>query len=146
MTLGKKIGHLLWEQETTALALANYVGVSKQTAGRWKDDTGDPSRKELVAISRFFGVPIGWLADDEQDYPPATPRLLTGPKALPLPPPPRIDPPEPPKPIGPPKSPKGPKAPKDAKGTGRKKTDKESAAAKGDDKPPKAKRNPKGVG
>jgi transcriptional regulator with XRE-family HTH domain len=72
MNFGRKIKHLLVEKDRRAQWLADKVGVSKAAVSRWIAGLNDPPLSKAAEIARALGVSLDWLADDAQDYPPAT--------------------------------------------------------------------------
>ena len=75
MRLNEKLRKLCAERGVTNRKLADIVNasaekpVSASTAGRWLTDQAVPSLREGYILSRHFGVPIEFLADDEADEP-----------------------------------------------------------------------------
>ena len=58
----KKLGH---SQE----ALGDRLGVTRQSIYKWESDSALPEIEKLVALSRLFGVSIGWLLGVEEPAP-----------------------------------------------------------------------------
>lgn len=56
---------------TTDTALAEQLGVSKQTISSWKSGHRSPKKPMIVSIARFFNVSVQWLMGfDVSKYPP----------------------------------------------------------------------------
>lgn len=72
--MGKSLGHkitlLLANRRMTRKALAEGLEVYPSTVGRWADDKQSPTVADALRLARYFDVPLDWLADPEQDYPP----------------------------------------------------------------------------
>ena len=61
MTTGQKIAARRKELELSQEALGDKLGVSRQTVYKWENDISLPDIDKLVALSRLFQVPVGWL-------------------------------------------------------------------------------------
>lgn len=61
MTTGQKIAARRKELELSQEALGDKLGVSRQTVYKWESDLSLPDIDKLVALSRLFQVPVGWL-------------------------------------------------------------------------------------
>ena len=61
MTTGQRITEKRKALGLTQEALGNELGVSRQTVYKWESDGGLPEIEKLVALSRRFGVTVGWL-------------------------------------------------------------------------------------
>ena len=61
MTTGQRITEKRKTLGLTQEALGNELGVSRQTVYKWESDGGLPEIEKLVALSRRFGVTVGWL-------------------------------------------------------------------------------------
>ena len=73
MTTGQRIAPKRREVELSQEALGGELGVSRQSIYKWESDTALPEIDKLVALSRRFGVTVGWLlgVEDAQETPPA---------------------------------------------------------------------------
>ena len=67
MTTGQKIADKRRELELSQEALGAELGVSRQTIYKWESDTSLPEIDKLVALSRRFQVPVGWLLGVEEE-------------------------------------------------------------------------------
>ena len=61
MTFGEKLYRLRKERGMSQEALAQELGVSRQAIYKWESDASLPEVEKLVALSRIFSVPVGWL-------------------------------------------------------------------------------------
>lgn len=50
--------------------MSNYLGVNRQSVGRWINGRGNPSRQTLMLWAMRTGVPYEWLAHSEGLEPP----------------------------------------------------------------------------
>jgi transcriptional regulator with XRE-family HTH domain len=70
MDFPTKLSKLCWQRGWTQRDLAERLdGVSKSTVSNWMTGKTDPRRKELVQVARLFGVPVTYLASDQQEEP-----------------------------------------------------------------------------
>lgn len=67
MTTGQKIAARRKELELSQEALVDKLGVSRQTVYKWENDISLPDIDKLVALSRLFQVPVGWLLGVEEE-------------------------------------------------------------------------------
>lgn len=67
MTTGQKIAARRKELELSQEALGDKLGVSRQTVYKWENDLSLPDIDKLVALSRLFQVPVGWLLGVEEE-------------------------------------------------------------------------------
>lgn len=67
MTTGQKIAARRKELELSQKALGDKLGVSRQTVYKWENDISLPDIDKLVALSRLFQVPVGWLLGVEEE-------------------------------------------------------------------------------
>lgn len=61
MTTGMRIAQQRKEQNLSQEALGEALGVTRQAISKWESDASIPEVEKLVAMSRMFGVPVGWL-------------------------------------------------------------------------------------
>ena len=76
MKLPEKLLTLRKRSGLSQEALAEKLGVSRQTVSRWELGTAQPELGSLLPLCRLFGVPAEALLDDTQDlpeFPPSTP-------------------------------------------------------------------------
>ena len=69
MTTGQRIAAKRKEQDLSQERLGELLGVSRQSIYKWESDTSLPDIDKLVALSRLFGVPVGWLLGVEEEAP-----------------------------------------------------------------------------
>jgi transcriptional regulator with XRE-family HTH domain len=67
MTLGQRVAQKRKELGLSQEALGEQLGVSRQSIYKWESDAALPEIEKLLALSRLFGVSVGWLlgAEDE---------------------------------------------------------------------------------
>lgn len=61
MTTGQRIAQKRKELGLSQEALGDRLGVTRQSIYKWESDSALPEIEKLVALSRLFGVSIGWL-------------------------------------------------------------------------------------
>lgn len=71
MTLGERIAEKRKENGLSQEALGEELGVSRQSVYKWESGSALPEIEKLIAMSRRFGVTIGWLLGVEET--PSTP-------------------------------------------------------------------------
>jgi transcriptional regulator with XRE-family HTH domain len=67
MRLHEKLDRWMAETRTSGERLAPLLDVSTMTVSRWRSGKVEPRRPELVKLATLMGVPLAWLADDDQD-------------------------------------------------------------------------------
>lgn len=67
MTTGQRIAAKRKELGLSQEALGEQLGVSRQSIYKWESDTSLPEVEKLVALSRLFHVPVGWLLGVEEE-------------------------------------------------------------------------------
>ena len=67
MTTGQKIAARRKELQLSQEALGDKLRVSRQTVYKWESDLSLPDIDKLVALSRLFQVPVGWLLGVEEE-------------------------------------------------------------------------------
>ena len=75
MTTGQRIAAKRKELALSQEALGAELGVSRQSIYKWEGDASLPEIDKLIALSRRFGVPVGWLLGVEEETP--APETLT---------------------------------------------------------------------
>mgnify|MGYP001032589868 CR=1 FL=1 len=65
MTTGQRIAEKRKGQGLSQEALGTALGVSRQSVYKWESDSALPEIDKLIAISRMFGVTVGWLLGTE---------------------------------------------------------------------------------
>lgn len=66
MTVGQRIAQKRKELSLSQEALGEQLGVSRQAIYKWESDATLPEIEKLIALSRIFGVPVGWLLGVEE--------------------------------------------------------------------------------
>lgn len=72
MTTGQRIAAKRKEQNLSQEALGEALGVSRQSIYKWESDSSLPEIDKLIALSRLFGVPVGWLLGVEEEAEPSS--------------------------------------------------------------------------
>ncbi len=65
MTTGQRIAQKRREAGLSQEQLGQQLGVSRQAIYKWESDASMPEIEKLVALSRLFSVPVGWLLGEE---------------------------------------------------------------------------------
>lgn len=73
MTIGQRIAQKRKELGLSQEALGDQLGVSRQAIYKWEADAALPEIEKLVALSKLFGVPVGWLLGVEEEPAAETP-------------------------------------------------------------------------
>lgn len=66
MTVGQRIAQKRKELSLSQEALGEQLGVSRQAIYKWESDATLPEIEKLIALSKIFGVSIGWLLGVEE--------------------------------------------------------------------------------
>ena len=66
MTTGQRIAAKRKELNLSQEALGEALGVSRQSIYKWESDASLPEIDKLIALSRLFGVSVGWLLGVEE--------------------------------------------------------------------------------
>lgn len=61
MSIGQRIAQKRKELGLSQEALGEQMGVSRQAIYKWESDSALPEIDKLVALSKLFGVSVGWL-------------------------------------------------------------------------------------
>lgn len=61
MTVGQRIAQKRKELGLSQEALGDRLGVSRQSIYKWESDSALPEVEKLIALSKLFGVSVGWL-------------------------------------------------------------------------------------
>ncbi len=67
MTIGQRIASRRKLSNLSQENLSEQLGVSRQAISKWESDAGLPDIDNLIALSKIFGVSVGWLLGTEQD-------------------------------------------------------------------------------
>ena len=65
MTTGEKLSKLRKESGYTQEALAEIIGVSRQSISKWESDGAFPETEKLIQLSRLYKCSIDYLLKDE---------------------------------------------------------------------------------
>ena len=71
MTIGGRIAQKRKELGLSQEALGEKLCVSRQAIYKWEADAALPEIEKLVALSKLFDVPVGWLLGVEEEAAPA---------------------------------------------------------------------------
>lgn len=66
MSVGQRISQKRKERGLSQETLGEALGVSRQSVYKWESDSSLPEIDKLIALSRLFGVTIGWLLGVEE--------------------------------------------------------------------------------
>lgn len=66
-TIGQRIAAKRKELGLSQIALGEQMGVSRQSISKWEADAAIPEIDKLIALSKLFGVSVGWLLGVEDD-------------------------------------------------------------------------------
>ena len=70
MTMGQRIAEQRKKLGISQEALGEKVGVSRHAISKWESDSAMPEIDKLIALSKLFGVSVGWLLGvEEQESP-----------------------------------------------------------------------------
>ena len=61
LTIGQRIAQERKKQNLSQVGLATILDVSRQAISKWEADAAIPEIDKLIALSRLFGVSVGWL-------------------------------------------------------------------------------------
>ena len=67
MTIGQRIASRRKLANLSQESISEQLGVSRQSVSKWESDAGLPDIDNLIALSKIFGVSVGWLLGTEQD-------------------------------------------------------------------------------
>lgn len=70
MKIFDKIDAALDARGLTQAALERLTGLAENRISKWKDGKGYPDLEQARRIAKTLDVPLEWLADDAQDWPP----------------------------------------------------------------------------
>ena len=66
MTIGQRIAELRKQNNLSQEALGEALGVSRQAISKWESDAALPEIDKLIALSKRFGVTVGYLLGVEE--------------------------------------------------------------------------------
>lgn len=69
LTIGQRIAQERKNLDLSQMGLAARLDVSRQAISKWESDTAIPEIDKLIALSRLFGVSVGWLLGVEEQQP-----------------------------------------------------------------------------
>ena len=61
----KKFQALLEKSHKTVYQVAKETGISQTAFSNWKSGLVNPSFSSLMKLSKYFGVPVEYFADEE---------------------------------------------------------------------------------
>ncbi len=67
LTIGQRIAVKRKELGLSQIELGERMGVSRQSVSKWEGDAAIPEIDKLIALSKLYGVSVGWLLGVEQD-------------------------------------------------------------------------------
>ena len=70
MSIGQRIAQKRKEQGLSQGALGDQLGASRQSIYKWESGSALPEVEKLIALSKLFGVSVGWLLGVEEDAAP----------------------------------------------------------------------------
>ena len=70
MTMGQRIAERRKKIDLSQEALGEKLGVSRQAISKWESDGAVPEIDKLIALSKLFGVSVGWLLGIEESAAP----------------------------------------------------------------------------
>lgn len=73
MTMGQRIAVRRKLTNMSQEALAAQLDVSRQAISKWESDAAIPDVDKLIALSKIFGVSVGWLLGTEREGSPLQP-------------------------------------------------------------------------
>ena len=62
----KKFADLLEQSNKTAYLVSKETGIAQSVVSDWKNGRSKPKFDKLLAIARYFGVPVEYFADDQE--------------------------------------------------------------------------------
>ena len=77
LTMGQRISEQRKKLGLSHEALGEQMGVSRQAISKWEADAAVPEIDKLIALSKLFGVSVGWLLGVEETTPQAAPETLS---------------------------------------------------------------------
>lgn len=66
MTIGQRIAECRRQLGLSQESLGEKMGVSRQAISKWEADAALPEIDKLIALSKLFGVTVGWLLGVEE--------------------------------------------------------------------------------
>lgn len=72
MKIYEKLYHLRKERGISQEQLAEVLGVSRQSISKWESGAALPEVEKLITISKYFGVTVDYLLNDEHEETEAT--------------------------------------------------------------------------
>lgn len=79
MTVGQRIAQKRKDRGFSQEALGEALGVSRQSVYKWESGSALPEIDKLIAMSRLFGVTVGWLLGVEESCPDETEKAVPRP-------------------------------------------------------------------
>lgn len=66
MITGEKIAKLRKDKNISQEALADMLGLSRQSVSKWENGSALPTMENLSRLAKIFDVPVSYLLDDGQ--------------------------------------------------------------------------------
>lgn len=63
----KKFADLLARTNKTAYQVAKETGIAQSILSDWKTGRSKPKFDKLLILSKYFGVPVEYFAEDDKD-------------------------------------------------------------------------------
>lgn len=75
MTIGERLTKIRKDNGLSQEAFGFELGVSRQAISKWESDSAIPDVDKLIAISKKYGVSVGWILGTEEETGPVSPDL-----------------------------------------------------------------------
>ena len=66
MKTGEKIAKLRRDKNISQEALADMLGLSRQSVSKWENGSALPTMENLSRLAKIFDVPVSYLLDDSR--------------------------------------------------------------------------------
>ena len=63
----KKIAALMQQRGITAYRLSKDTGIPQSVLSDWKTGRSKPKFDKLMILAKYFGVPVEYFAEDEEE-------------------------------------------------------------------------------
>ena len=78
MTVGERIAQLRKEHTLSQEELGEQLNVSRQAIYKWERNASLPEIEKLIALSKLFGVSVGYLLGVEEQHAQSDPATAPG--------------------------------------------------------------------
>ena len=78
MTVGERIAQLRKEHTLSQEELGEQLNVSRQAIYKWERNASLPEIEKLIALSKLFGVSVGYLLGVEEQHAQSDPETAPG--------------------------------------------------------------------